>query len=192
MSGVTVAWTWLLIDRLVVDSCMLEQTFHGLIWANRLEQCCWNHHDKSIAMFTHDRTCCQGVHDEIARLNSYITKLSFACSKIRGQPLSIRQIETWLNNTVILPILFYYRVVECNNPLIVCDIFTSVCDCTRRLIWYIYMIYFWYGKQSLMFRALRPFIRERIYFSTLAVHLNIFIFWFVSEHWLRSTLCDFL
>ena len=33
------AWTWL-----------LEQTVH-----------CWNHHDKSTAMFIHDRICCQGM-----------------------------------------------------------------------------------------------------------------------------------
>ena len=24
---------------------------------NRFEQRCWNHHDKSTAMFIHDRTC---------------------------------------------------------------------------------------------------------------------------------------
>ena len=39
-------------------------------------------------------------------------KSSFACSNIREQPLSIRQAvricsETWLNNTIILPSLFY-------------------------------------------------------------------------------------
>ena len=30
-------------------------------WTNRLEQRCWNHHDKSTAMFIHDRACCQGM-----------------------------------------------------------------------------------------------------------------------------------
>ena len=40
-------------------------------------------------------------------------KSSFACSNIREQPLSIRQAvricsETWLNNTIILPSLFYH------------------------------------------------------------------------------------
>ena len=30
-------------------------------WTNRLERRCWNHHDKSTAMFIHDRTCCQGM-----------------------------------------------------------------------------------------------------------------------------------
>ena len=34
-------------------SCMLEQTIH-----------CWNHHDKSTAMFMHDKTCCQGMMKE--------------------------------------------------------------------------------------------------------------------------------
>ena len=42
-------------------SCMLEQTVHGLMnklcWFER----CWNNHDKSTAMFMHDRTCCQGI-----------------------------------------------------------------------------------------------------------------------------------
>ena len=46
-----------------------DQLEHGCCqvcswWTNRLEQRCWNHHDKSIAMFIHDRityTCCQGM-----------------------------------------------------------------------------------------------------------------------------------
>ena len=49
---------------------MLEQTVHGLSdMTNRLEQRFWNHHDKSTAIFIHDRTCLLG-NDEIARLNS--------------------------------------------------------------------------------------------------------------------------
>ena len=78
---------------------MLEQTVHGLMnELNRLEQRCWNHHDKSRAMFMHDRTRCQGMMNNNIELRCYnnhelgcCIKLGFACSNICVQPLSIRQ-----------------------------------------------------------------------------------------------------
>ena len=120
-------------------SCMSEQTIHGLMnadlnsvvgtiiinqqrcsymieyvvrkwWNNKIEQRCYNNHELG---------CC--------------IKSGLACSNIREQLLSIRQVvciqyvETSLNNTVILPILLtvYYRVVE-PTTVIACDIFSHV------------------------------------------------------------------
>ena len=123
------AWTWSSLNMVQLVqlehgcwqacSCMLEQTVHGqprsqgLIsgfmawwtnrrcsymiehvvrewWNNKIEQRCYNNHELG---------CC--------------IKSGFACSNMREQPLSIRQTvticwKTWLNNTAILPILFYH------------------------------------------------------------------------------------
>ena len=68
--NMVVAWTWLLnmvVDRLV-HACRNYRLFMAW-WTNRLEQRCWNHRDKSIAMFMHDRTLTGNY--EMTRLNSY-------------------------------------------------------------------------------------------------------------------------
>ena len=107
-------------------------------WTNRLEQCCWNHHDKSMALIVHvihDRTCCLRVHFVREWWNNKIEqrcynnhklgcciKSGFACSNIREQPLLIRQAVTicwnmieqycYLTNPVLSCWQWCYRVVE--------------------------------------------------------------------------------
>ena len=80
-------------------------------WMNRLEQRCWNHHDKSTAMFMHmDRPILLFYHSLItwtAMLQQPYTHT------VREQPLSIckavyNMLKHDWSNTVILPILFYH------------------------------------------------------------------------------------
>ena len=67
-------------------SCMIEHVAVKEWWNSKIEQRCYK---------IHERSCC---------INS-----GFACPHIREQSMWIRQVriefvETWLNNTVILPI----------------------------------------------------------------------------------------
>ena len=82
---------------------------------------CWNHHDKSWQpcsyMIEHvvsewwnnkiEKRCYNNLHE----LDCCI-KSGFACSTARKTPIDsqscIQYVETWLNNTVILPTLFYH------------------------------------------------------------------------------------
>ena len=72
-------------------------------WTNRLEQRCWNHHDKSTDMFMHGRQDWTAMLQQPWTWLLYI-KLGFASftEHIREQLLSIRRA---VYNTVILPIL---------------------------------------------------------------------------------------
>ena len=99
--------TWLLTTRLV-HACW-NRLFVAW-WTNRLEQRCWNHHDKSTAMFIHDRTCCQGMMVVISSRVLHVLTVTRCWNMIEQY--------CYFTNPVILPILFYhvnlwcYKVVE--------------------------------------------------------------------------------
>ena len=84
-------------------------------WTNRLEQRCWNHHDKSTAMFMHDRTCCHWMIKFQIEQRCYnnrelgcCIKSGFACSSKREQPLSIPQaVYNMLKYTAIYSCIQY-------------------------------------------------------------------------------------
>ena len=107
-------------------------------WTNRFEQRCWKHHDRPTALSINDRKLLLG-NDEITRLNSDVTttmNLAVVLSRVlyvltytRTTPVdspSCKQyVETWLNNTVILPILFYH-------------VNSAVMGCWADSTWYFY------------------------------------------------------
>ena len=107
-------------------SCIIEHVFRECL-NNKIEQRCYKNHELGW------------------RIKSW-----FACSNIRQQPLSIRPncvqyVETWLNNTVILPIMLTVLLQSCwvNNPVIAYVIFhICVYLCTWRLTTYLYMCNF--------------------------------------------------
>ena len=82
------AWTWYVelaslnsvVDRLV-HACW--NRLFMTCWTNRLEQRCWNHHDKSTAR-------CSSMIEDVVR-EWWNNKIVIACSNLREQPLSIRQ-----------------------------------------------------------------------------------------------------
>ena len=108
-------------------------------WTNRLEQRCWNHHNKSIAMFIHDRiTCCQGmmnsqgwtamlynnhehawhVYFEIFNQITYTRSLWFTMNEISRSPKTSAQdcIYTYtfctrsVTDIEICSLIFFYRL----------------------------------------------------------------------------------
>ena len=97
------AWTWLSWPAwTVLLTGLFMQCWNRLFmawWTNRLEQRCWNHHDKSTAIFIHDTTSVvreEWWNNKIEQRCQYNTyelgcciKSGFACSNIR-KPNSYR------------------------------------------------------------------------------------------------------
>ena len=113
-------------------------------WTSILEQHCWNHHDKSTAMFMHDRTCMLSGNDEITRLNSDVT----TTMNLVVVSSWVLHVLTYVNNPCRFVKLYYnilcWNMIEqhcyftnpvqfmltmllhgcwANNPVIACDIF---------------------------------------------------------------------
>ena len=150
-------WTWsswpawkmveltslnMVVDRLDVHACW-NRLFMAW-WTNRLEQRCWNHHDKSTAMFMHDRTCCHWMIKFQIEQRCYnnreldcCIKSGFACANKREQPLSIPQaVYNMLNYMYDSTILLFYQSCSImltvllqgcwvNNPVIFLHVYTQ-------------------------------------------------------------------